>query len=69
LSKENPDSLAIKADLDSLSENQDKIELLTFQYFKQVRALCDASQKQKFDKIIGEALKMMRPSPPPPPNK
>ena len=66
LGKENADSIFIKAVLDSIGENQKEIEMLTFQHFTEVRALCDAQQKLKFDKVIKEALKMMRPAPPRP---
>ena len=59
----------------NLGENQikEKEELVIFYHFKKVRAICDATQKPKFDKIVKEAAKMMGPrqhegpGPPPPP--
>jgi Spy/CpxP family protein refolding chaperone len=62
LSQENPDPSIVNSKADSISANQKAIEMVTFQHFKKVRALCDTEQKKKFDEIIGEILQnMMRP--------
>ncbi len=61
------------ADADSLAgliaNGQRQIELVTYNHFAQVRALCTAPQKAEFDKIIGEVTKQMngdgRGAPPP----
>ena len=50
-----------------MSQKQSSIELLTFDHFRKVRAICNAEQQKKFDKIIMEALQMMLPHPPEPP--
>ncbi|MFY7963651.1 MAG: hypothetical protein ACOVO1_02035 [Chitinophagaceae bacterium] len=35
-----------------------KIDEITFAHFKEVRAICNAQHKKKFDEIIVKALKM-----------
>jgi protein CpxP len=69
LSKSPADSLAVKRLADSMSANQEQIELLTFEHFKKVRTMCTEEQKKKFDEVIHEAMRMMAPRPPhePPP--
>lgn len=49
-----------------IGEDQKQIELITFRHFKNVRELCDADQKEKFDEVIKEALRMMGRNNPPP---
>jgi len=66
-----------QAKLDSLSsaigDYEKQLDMLTYQHFKKVRALCDAEQKAKFDQIIAQVMRMMGPMPggrpqgPPPP--
>jgi Spy/CpxP family protein refolding chaperone len=51
---------------DSMSACTKKIELLTFEHFREVRALCNAEQQKKFDVIIQDALRMMSPKRPRP---
>lgn len=46
--------------LDSLAAKQRRIEAITYQHFREVRALCTPQQQQKFDEVIGEALEQMR---------
>jgi Spy/CpxP family protein refolding chaperone len=58
------DSLAIKNAISELLKIKEKEELGTFSHFQKVRAICDETQKEKFDKIIGEAARMMAPRPP-----
>ena len=55
----------------AIGNNQKSIELVTFNHFSQVRALCTDQQKQEFDKIIVDLTKNMtgnngRNGPPPP---
>jgi len=59
------DSSAAVQLADSMAQIQKQIELLTFDHFKQVRAICKPDQQKKFDKVINEALHMMAPKPPP----
>lgn len=49
-----------------IGEDQKQIELITFAHFKKVRELCNDDQKKKFDEVIQEALKMIRPNNPTP---
>lgn len=62
------DSLAM-----AIGNNQKAIELVTFNHFSQVRALCTDLQKQEFDKIIVGITKNMTGGPgghrPPPPGE
>lgn len=69
LNKPDADSLAVKAISDSIAATQQQIELITFNHFKQVRAILHPDQQKKFDEVIQQALRMMAPpqGPPPPP--
>lgn len=58
------DSILIANKLNKILEIKRKEELSTFNHFKQIRTICNASQKQKFDTIILEATKMLAPKPP-----
>jgi len=49
---------------DSMAQYQKQIELLTFNHFLQVRAICKPEQQKKFDTVINEALRMMAPKQP-----
>ena len=40
-----------------IGENEKRKELLTFEHFSEVQKLCNAEQKQKFSKIIKDALR------------
>ena len=59
------DSMQVKLMCDSITGNQLKIEMLTFDHFKKVRTLCTPQQQKKFDEIIQETLKRMAPKPAP----
>ncbi|MGZ3885129.1 MAG: periplasmic heavy metal sensor [Bacteroidia bacterium] len=59
-----------------IAANQQRIELVTYRHFEEVRKLCDPKQKQIFNDIIQEVLMRMAPhhkppgreqGPPPPP--
>lgn len=56
----------------AISENQKNIEMITFDHFKKVRAICNPEQKKRFDIIIEKVLRHMGPprggpgGPPPP---
>lgn len=53
------DSVKASQLADNIAAGQKQIEMITFEHFKKVRALCDDSQKKKFDEIIVEAMKIM----------
>ncbi len=46
--------------LDSLAAQQRRIEFITYEHFREVRALCTPQQQAKFDEVIDEALEQMR---------
>lgn len=49
----------------------EELDLFTLEHFRQIRALCDPTQKELFDKVIKEMIGMMgapRPAGPPPPD-
>ena len=52
-----------------IANNQKQVELATYHHFAQLRAICDNSQKETFDKIINDVMKKMhggmRGGPPP----
>lgn len=57
-SKETNDSIKnrIAANIASVNSQLDDI---TFDHFKEVRKICDASQQQKFDAVIKDVIRMM----------
>ena len=66
------DEVVTDAVIDSITnligKKEQAKDLLVFNHFKEMRALCNDTQKIKFDKIIKEALhKGARPNGPPPP--
>lgn len=67
------DSASVKKAAKAIISIKEKEEIALFYHFQKVRALCNESQKQKFDEIIKEAARMMGPPPrgdrqgPPPP--
>ena len=73
LQNPNVDSITVKNAAEEIIKIKEKEELAIFYHLQKVRAICDATQKPKFDKIVKEAAKMMGPrqheghGPPPPP--
>ena len=55
------DSVRMFEIADSISIRQKAMELYTFEHFRALRAICRPDQQQKFDSIIGEAVKQMGP--------
>jgi hypothetical protein len=51
------DSLDVQKKIDQIVENQREIELMTFEYFKKVDALCNKSQKQQLKELIHQVLR------------
>lgn len=58
------DSTKVIAIADSITNLQNKIELLTFYHFRKVRTICNEEQQKKYSTIINDALRMMAPPPP-----
>jgi periplasmic protein CpxP/Spy len=54
-----PDSIA-----GAIGQVQTKIELSTYHHFAAVRNLCDPAQQQKFDRIINDVLRSLKPGGP-----
>ena len=66
-SKTGNDTVAAEKIASEIGADQKEIELVTYRHFQKVRELCNDDQKKKFDEVIKEALKMMGPNGPPPP--
>ncbi|OWY26059.1 hypothetical protein C7N43_35765 [Sphingobacteriales bacterium UPWRP_1] len=47
----------------SLGNNRAKTEWVTFTHFKEVKQLCTPEQQIKFNRVIDEALRMLKPPP------
>ena len=43
----------------NISHASEQLDLITFDHFKKVRALCNADQQKKFDNIIQEVMRMV----------
>jgi periplasmic protein CpxP/Spy len=63
---EDKDSSDIHQLIDRIVENQRETEQMTFDYFKEVDALCNEEQKVKLQEVIHHALGRMGMPPPPP---
>ena len=57
------DSMLLKAARASVYFDE-QTDILTFRHFQAIKKLCNQSQKQKFDDVIREVLRMMAPEPP-----
>lgn len=57
------DSLKLNATVDSIALYFRKGEMYTFAHFKNVRALCTGEQTKRFDAVIFEAWKKLKPRP------
>jgi len=55
--------LALDTLTSAIGDCEKRLDMLTYRHFKQVRALCDAQQKIKFDNIIKQVMRMMGPMP------
>jgi protein CpxP len=55
------DSASVKKAAAAIVKIEEQKELALFYHFQKVRAICNASQQQKFDEIINEAARMMAP--------
>jgi protein CpxP len=60
------DASNVQQAADSIAANQKQIELVTFEHFRKVRAICTPEQQKRFDEVIDEALQMLDPRPPGP---
>lgn len=66
----NADSAKSTKHMQTIMRYEEQLERITFEHFKQVRAICNPQQQQHFDVIIDEVIRMMNRQPrkgPPPP--
>jgi hypothetical protein len=49
----------------SIRNVQSQVELEAFSYFRHIRAICHDDQKEAFDRVIYDAMRMMKPPKPP----
>jgi Spy/CpxP family protein refolding chaperone len=54
-----PQDSLLQAKADEIGLLQKQLDLITFQHFQQVRALCKPEQVQKFDTVIKEIVNRM----------
>lgn len=55
----NPDNALIQSKSDEIAVLQKQLDIITFQHFQQVRALCKPEQTLKFDTVIKEIVNRM----------
>ncbi len=55
------DSAKVEQALDALTEGSRKIEELTFNHFRKVRAVCNPGQQKRFDEIVNDVMHMLAP--------
>jgi len=69
LKEPNIDDVALARAAAAANLPDQQMEMITFRHFQQLRAICNETQKAKFDAIIHEVLRMNAPGnhPPPPP--
>lgn len=55
------DSAMIKSLLEKISEKQKQLESETYNHFRRLRSICDDKQKEKYDKIVMDLIRMRPP--------
>lgn len=64
--KENtPDTAQTFAHIARIMQHEERLERITFEHFRKVRAMCNDEQKQHFDVIIDEVMRMIKHAPKP----
>jgi Spy/CpxP family protein refolding chaperone len=53
--------VAVQQQLNAIAQNERYLDEITFNHFKQVRAICNAQQQTKFDEVIATAMRMQAP--------
>lgn len=65
LKSPSPDTTVTYQHIAKIMQNEERLERITFEHFRQVRAICTPEQQQHFDVIIDKLMQMvMRPHPP-----
>lgn len=57
ISVNTPDEAKVNLLVNFIGEHQKQIELVNFNHFQKMRAICDDNQKEKFDKILKDVIK------------
>lgn len=60
-----PDTAQTFAHISRIMQQEERLERITFEHFRKVRALCNDEQKQHFDVIIDQVMRMIKHSPKP----
>jgi Spy/CpxP family protein refolding chaperone len=58
LKSNTPDTIATYNHMATMMRDEERLERLTIEHFRKVRAICDDEQKQHFDVIIDKIMKM-----------
>lgn len=59
LKSNNPDTALTYMHIARIMQQEERLERITFEHFRKVRALCSDEQKQHFDVIIDQVLRMI----------
>ena len=68
LFSEVPDPKSVHDLADSIAENRRKMEMITYNHFRQVKQILNPAQQKKFGEIFDEVIRMVLPPPPSPPS-
>jgi periplasmic protein CpxP/Spy len=63
LKQDSADMKAVDSMAAVMGETNKKIQLITYNHFKQLRSICNAEQKKLFDNTIDEIIHFMMPPP------
>jgi protein CpxP len=71
LKTDNPDKIKVDSVANLIGEQRKKMAAVTFEHFRQLRAICHDDQKKLFDNTIDEIARMVAGDPdgPPPPRR
>lgn len=59
LKSSNPDTALTYAHIAQIMQREERLERITFEHFRKVRAICNDEQKQHFDVIIDQVMHMI----------
>jgi hypothetical protein len=61
LKQHHSSDIVVQQQLDAIAQNERNLDEITFKHFKQLRAMCNAQQQEKFDEVIALAMRMQAP--------
>ena len=67
LSNSNASAVELERRAAISAQLHERLDMLTFEHFRKVKAICTPQQQQKFDKVIHTVIERMAPPPPPAP--